>query len=78
MSRLDDLKAKLFARTDPNTGKPVHGYRQNCAAIKAEISRLESVPTGPSDVPMESALDKLTADVEALAGYPKDVVLTCP
>lgn len=75
MSRLDDLKAKLAARTDHATGKPMNGYRQTCTAIKAEISQLGA---GPGDESTESALDKLTADVEALAGYPKDVVLTRP
>lgn len=68
MSRLDDLKSKLAARTDPATGKPMNGYRQNYAAIKAEISRLT---VGPNADPTESILDKLTADVEATAGYPR-------
>lgn len=70
MSRLDDLKAKLAARTDPNTGKPVHGYRQNCEALKAEISRLENAAAGPGPNPRESILDELARDAEALAGYP--------
>ena len=36
MTRLDDLKRKLAART----GKP--GFEENCAAIRVEIDRLEA------------------------------------
>jgi hypothetical protein len=40
-SRLEDLRAKLAARTDP-TGKPRPGYKQNCEALRAEINRLSA------------------------------------
>lgn len=36
MKRIDDLKAKLKART----GKP--GYEKNCEEIRAEIAKLEA------------------------------------
>lgn len=70
MARLDDLKAKLAARTDQATGKPMNGYRQNCLALQAEISRLETASAAPGAESTGSVLDKLTADAEALAGYP--------
>lgn len=44
MSRLTDLQGMLAARTDPNTGKPLKGYRKNVAALKAEILRLCAPP----------------------------------
>lgn len=39
MSRLDKLTARLRARTD-REGKPLPGYRENVAALKAEIAML--------------------------------------
>lgn len=40
MTRLEQLKAKLVARTK------VPGYERNCEAIRAEITRLEALPAG--------------------------------
>lgn len=37
--RIDDLKAKLAART--RGGKPLPNYGENVAAIQKEIARLE-------------------------------------
>lgn len=41
-ARLDDLKAKLKARTNP-AGEPLPNYGENVAAIRTEIARLEAL-----------------------------------
>jgi len=40
-SRLADLKQKLASRTD-GAGNPLHGYKLNVAALRAEIAKLEA------------------------------------
>ena len=40
-ARIEHLKRKLKARTGPD-GKPHSGYKENVAAIQAEIDRLQA------------------------------------
>ncbi len=40
MTRLEELRQRLAARTDGG-GNPQPGYKGNVAALKAEIARLE-------------------------------------
>lgn len=43
-ARIDDLNAKLAARTD-SEGKALPGYGRNVIAIKAELERLQKDST---------------------------------
>lgn len=56
MAYLDDLRRKLAARTNAD-GKPIKGYGQNVAAIRAEIARMESTLAAAIANTTESAVD---------------------
>lgn len=47
--RLEDLRARLEARTAGSPDKPLPGYAANVEAIKAEIARLEALDNDKSE-----------------------------